>query len=614
MSANWKWAEVAVSAEKRADGSMILSNQMPPASYPKNLVSWLHRNGDRFPDKPFLQERSATGKWEGKTYAQTLAAVNALSNGLTTLNVKPSAPIAILSENCIDMALIQLAAMQIGQPIAPISLAYSVRSQTGSHIKHILDTTKAPVLVMSNADWHMPKLSQWDLSDVQLFAFSNADSHKGVLPFTELYGSHHQLNADAAARFAAVQHDTLAKIQFTSGSTGLPKGVMISHGMMTSNQTGLAQIWPFLDHDEVVVDWLPWNHTFGGNYVFNLIMMQGGILYLDNGNPTPAGFERTVRNIISVSPTMYFGVPRSYTALFDRMKADEQLQHAFFRRLKFIFTAAAALDQATYEGMKSMSQKVRGETVPFFSAWGCTETAPSATNVYWPCDDAKAIGLPLPGVVVKLAPDSSGKTELRVKGPNVTGGYYRDETATQLAFDSEGYYQTGDAGVLLNADDPSAGLAFDGRIGEDFKLTSGVWVHNARLRSSVNRLGQPYLLDVVVAAPDREYLAALIYPNVPALRERFGEDSKNHADDGDFLKARSIIELFRDLFRKHNAEETGSSRRFVRFTILEELPQIDRNETTDKGYINQRAVLESHADLVNQLYSQHPPGYIFSVG
>jgi feruloyl-CoA synthase len=614
MTSDWSWVKAQVSVEETAGGSLILRNKAPLDPYPDNLVSWLRQNAARFPDKPFMQQRDDSRQWTGMTYRETLTAVNRLSNGLLALGIAADAPVAVLSENSINMALIQLAAMQIGQPVVPISFAYSARSQTGSHIKHILDKTKASVLVMSNADLHMPKLSQWNLDHVQLFAFSGAEGKANVRPFSDLFAQDDELSATGEARFAAVSPETLAKVQFTSGSTDLPKGVMVSHGMMASNQVGIAQMWPFLTNEEVVVDWLPWNHTFGGNFVFNMMMMHGGTFYIDDGNPTPAGLEKTVQNIIDVSPTIYLGVPRSYTALYSRMKSDDQLRQAFFRNLKFIFTAAAALDQATYEGMKAMSESTRGETVPFFSAWGCTETAPDATLVYWEIDDARVIGLPIPGVAVKLAPGRSGKSELRVKGPNVTTGYYNDELNSKIAFDDEGYYHTGDAGKFLDPDDPEAGLIFDGRIGEDFKLTSGVWVHNAALRISINRLGQPYLLEVVVAAPNKEYLTALIYPNTPLLRQRFPEISASAEDDQDFLDSEAVIDLFRDVFRRHNETEQGSSKRFVRFAILNELPQIDRNETTDKGYINQSAVLASHADLVDQLYMDRLPERTFPKG
>jgi feruloyl-CoA synthase len=343
--------------------------------------------------------------------------------------------------------------------------------------------------------------------------------------------------------------------------------------------------------------------------------MHGGTLHIDRGSPAPQGFDTMVRNIIDVRPTMYFGVPRSYTALYARMKTDTGLRDAFFSRLKFMFTAAAALDQPTFDGMQAMSAEARaGAPVPFFAAWGMTESSPDATLVYWPAKDARVIGLPLPGVTVKLAADPSGKRELRVKGPNVTRGYYRNEEATAAAFDEEGYYRSGDAGAFLDAEQPASGLIFDGRTGEDFKLTSGTWVHNARLRASVNGLGQPYLLEVVIAAPNRDYLGALVFPNLVALRGRFGDEGAATAqDDSAFLGSAKVREFFADVFARHNNEYPSSSGRIERVVLLSVPPQLDANETTDKGYINQIAVLRNRADLVELLYVEPSPSEVILV-
>ena len=587
-------------------GDLILQNTVSLDASPHNIGVWLRQNAERSPDKPFILQRDADGTWQGPTYAQALIRANRLSSGLLAQRLDGSRPVAILSENSVDMALLQLAAMQVGIPVAPISYAYSVLSQTGGHIKHILEVTSAPLLLMSDANVHMRKLGRWDTSGLRLYASSNSDGHDGVLPLAALEIGSGALTEEGERRFAAVTPQTLAKIQFTSGSTNLPKGVEVTHGMQMSNQVGIAQMWPFVDSDDLVVDWLPWNHTFGGNFVFNMILMHGGTFYIDRGNPSPQGLETTIKNIRDVSPMLYFGVPRSYTALYARMKTDPQLQEAFFRRLKFMFTAAAALDQKTFDSMRAMSAEIRGEPVPFLSGWGSTETAPDATLVYWPIDDARVIGLPIPGVSIKLASDPSGKRELRVNGPNVTRGYYNNPEATAAAFDAEGYYRTGDAGRFLDPDNPSAGLIFDGRTREDFKLTSGTWVHNARLRASINKHGQPFLLEVVVAAPDREYLTALVFPNLPPLRARFVEASERHTDDTAFLQCQEVRGLFAEIFEQHNREHEGGSERFLRCMVLTTPPRLDQNETTDKGYINQIAVLTHRADLVAQLYAEMP--------
>ena len=613
MASNWQWVKPEVSVEEAANGSLFLRNKLPLAPYPDNLATWLRQNAARFPDKPFLKERGQDGAWQGITYAEMLAKTNQISNGLVELDIAPTAPIAILSHNCINMALIQFATMQVGHPVAPISLAYSVRSQTGSLIEYVLDVTEAPVLVISDADLHMPKLKKWDNSQRRLFAFSNSEKHNKVGVFAELFAEQTTLTEVAEARFQAVTPDTLAKIQFTSGSTNLPKGAEITHGMMTCNQVSISQLWPFLGSDEVLVDWLPWNHTFGGNFNTNMVLMHGATMHIDDGNPTPAGLAKSVANIIEVQPTIYFGVPASYAALYSRMQHDTDLRQAFFKRLKFIFVAAAALDQKTYMGIKEMSKQERGQEVPFFSAWGTTETAPCATLVYWLTDDIRVIGLPNPGTTLKLIPASANRYEVRVAGPNISKGYYHNLAATDTVFDEEGFYSTGDAVAFSDPNDPNAGLIFEGRIGEDFKLTSGVWAHNAQLRGSINRFGQPYLIEVVPDAPNKPYLNALVIPNVAALRWKFGEVSAKHPDDSTFLNSEPVVELFRSIFHQHNGGETGSSKRFVRFTILTDPPQFDRGETTDKGYINQRAVLNNHADLVEQLYEESPPPHIIQI-
>ncbi|MDP7175658.1 MAG: AMP-binding protein, partial [SAR324 cluster bacterium] len=502
-------------------GNLIIRNKVPLGKCPDNLCEWLHRNADKFGEKAFLRQRNPEGGWYSLSFVETLSKVNQISNCLVEMELDESRPIAILSENSINFALTQLAAMQIGLAVTPISFAYSAISQTGGHIKHILDVSGASVLVMSDADLHMPKLKQRELGDLQLYAFSNSEKYSGVQPFEKLFAEEAKLSPVAQKCFDAVSPETLGKVQFTSGSTNLPKGVKVTHHMMVSNQIGIGQMWPFVGEDEVIIDWLPWNHTFGGNFVSNMMLMHGGTFHIDNGNPTPLGLEKTIANIKEVLPTIYFSVPRGYTALCAKMKVDEELKQAFFKNLKFIFTAAAALDQATFSSLKKMSVEVRGEEIPFFAGWGTTETAPDATLVYWPMIDERVIGLPIPGVEIKMTPDPSGKTELRVRGACISSGYFNNPEATSAAFDEDGFYKTQDGGKFLDPDNPEAGLLFDGRTSEDFKLNSGTWVFNSGLRNSINALGQPFMLEVVVAAPNRPFLAGMVFPNIPVLRNKF---------------------------------------------------------------------------------------------
>ncbi len=594
-------------------GNLIIRNKVPLGKCPDNLCEWLHSNADKFGEKAFLRQRNPEGGWYSLSFVETLSKVNQISNCLVEMELDESRPIAILSENSINFALTQLAAMQIGLAVTPISFAYSAISQTGGHIKHILDVSGASVLVMSDADLHMPKLKQRELGDLQLYAFSNSEKYSGVQPFEKLFAEEAKLSPAAQKCFDAVSPETLGKVQFTSGSTNLPKGVKVTHHMMVSNQIGIGQMWPFVGEDEVIIDWLPWNHTFGGNFVSNMMLMHGGTFHIDNGNPTPLGLEKTIANIKEVLPTIYFSVPRGYTALCAKMKVDEELKQAFFKNLKFIFTAAAALDQATFSSLKKMSVEVRGEEIPFFAGWGTTETAPDATLVYWPMIDERVIGLPIPGVEIKMTPDPSGKTELRVRGACISSGYFNNPEATSAAFDEDGFYKTQDGGKFLDPDNPEAGLLFDGRTSEDFKLNSGTWVFNSGLRNSINALGQPFMLEVVVAAPNRPFLAGMVFPNIPVLRNKFEAAAVKHAENETFLHNTDIVNFFRNFFQQHNSTHKGSSTRFERFTLLSDAPRIDKNETTDKGYINQMAVLKQREDIVEKLYAETLPDDVWEV-
>jgi feruloyl-CoA synthase len=451
-----------ITVETTADGSLVLQNKVPLASAPANLGSWLHQCAGRSPRKPFLLERARGGAWEGVTYAQALAQVNRISNGLVDLRLSPARPIAILAENSIDTALLKLAAMQIGMAVVLFSFDSSLRSVGESLVNHVLDLCGSTLLVLSDARKHLPKLKLGIADNYHIFTFRNSDAHVGVRPFADLFHESTFLTPESQRRFDAVSADTLAKIQFTTGSTNQPKGVEVTHGMITANTVAMSQAWPFLNGDDVILDWHPWDHTFGGNFVFNSVLMHGATFYLDNGKPTEAGFGATVENICHVSPTLYYETAHYFAALYQRMTQNEELKQAFFKNLKFIFPDAA-MDPSTHQGLLAMSAEVRGESIPYLSGWGCTETAPVSTIIFWKTNDAREIGLPIAGVKLKLTPDASGKMELRVKGPHVTPGYYHNEQATRAAFDEEGYYCTGDAGRLLDPDHPSKGLIFEGR-------------------------------------------------------------------------------------------------------------------------------------------------------
>jgi feruloyl-CoA synthase len=403
---------------------------------------------------------------------------------------------------------------------------------------------------------------------------------------------------------ANVGPESLAKVLFTSGSTAMPKGVLNTHGMLCANQQSLAQIWPFTETTPpVLVDWLPWNHTFGGNHDFNLILKRGGTLYIDGGRPAPPLMPITVRNLTEVAPTIYFNVPAGYGALLPFLERDAGLRARFFERLELIFYAAAALPQDLWTRLEAVAIAERGEPVRMTSSWGLTETSPLATSAHFPIDRAGVIGVPVPGVEIKLAP-VEGKLEMRVKGPNVTRGYLAQPDLTAKAFDEDGWYRTGDAGKLQDPEDPNAGLVFDGRVVEDFKLTTGTFVSVGNLRVAALAAASPLLMDAVVCGHDRDYVALLAWLNLGAAREVAGEPA---GEPSSLVRHPAIHAHLREKLSAHNAANPASSTRVCRVVLLAEPPSLDANEITDKGYVNQRAALERRATEVAALFAE-PPG------
>jgi feruloyl-CoA synthase len=386
---------------------------------------------------------------------------------------------------------------------------------------------------------------------------------------------------------AKIDSRTVAKILFTSGSTGQPKGVINTHGMLCANQQMLAQAWPFVeDRPPVVVDWLPWNHTFGGNHNFNLVLRNGGTLYVDGGKPVPGLAEITARNLKEVAPTMYFNVPRGYDLLLPFLEKDAELRRNFFRDLEVLFYAAAALPQNLWERLVRLAKEEKNTKLAMLSAWGSTETSPLATSVHFHMERAGVIGLPVAGCELKLVP-SAGKLEVRVRGPNVTPGYYKRPDLTQAAFDDEGFYRIGDAVKFADPADPARGIVFDGRVAEDFKLSTGTWVHAGAVRLQLIAAGDPLIQDAVITGHDRNEIGALVFL-APKAKE---------------LSPEAVRAWLSGALKKLAG---SSSSRPARLLVMAEPPSIDANEITDKGYMNQRAVLERRAKLVEKLYAGGP--------
>jgi feruloyl-CoA synthase len=399
--------------------------------------------------------------------------------------------------------------------------------------------------------------------------------------------------------------DTIAKVLLSSGSTDMPKGVITTQRMLCSNQQGIHQLWPFAaEKPPVLIDWLPWNHTFGGSFCLNFVLRNGGKMYIDDGKPTPHLLAKTIANLREISPTIYFNVPRGFDMLLPHLEKDEALRNTFFRDLDALFYAAAALPPALWGRLEDVAIKARGVRVPMIAAWGSTETAPGATIVHFPIERAGHIGLPLPGCEIKLVPDS-GRLEIRARGPNITPGYWKRPDLTRNAFDDDGFFKTGDAGRLAEPDKPAMGLEFDGRLSEDFKLTSGTWVNVGSVRVRAVSAGSPVIQDAVVTGHNQDEIGLLVFPNVDGCRTLcpdLAADAPLAALIGD-PRVRARIE---DALRMLAQESSGGSTLPRRVLILDEPPSIDANEITDKGYINQRAVLMRRAALVERLHAPVP--------
>ena len=597
------FAPAKVNVEATPGGGYLLRSPMPLASCEKSLGVMFRRWVEETPERPFLGERDAAGQWRLLTYHEAGRLADSIAQALIDRMLGPDRPLMILSGNSIDHALLMLGGVIAGVPVVPVSVAYSLLSQDFAKLKTICRDVRPALIYVEHGEMFAKALRALDLSGVEVVVKGGRVEGIPVTPFSGLLDV--QPTEEVEKAFAAVGPESIAKVLFTSGSTGLPKGVLNTHGMLCANQQMLAQIWPFtVETPPVLVDWLPWNHTFGGNHNFNLVLKKGGTLYVDGGKPAPGMVEQTARNLAEISPTIYFNVPAGYAMLLPFLEKDGGLRSNFFRRLQLIFYAGAALSQDLWQRLEKVSVQATGRKVPMTSSWGSTETAPLATSAHFPIDKAGVIGLPCPGVTIKMVP-GGGKFELRVKGPNVTPGYLGRPDLTREAFDEEGYYKIGDAGEFADRDDPARGITFAGRVAEDFKLSTGTWVHVGMLKTAVMAAAAPVLQDALVAGHDLAEVGILAWPNLQGCRQ-ICRDAEGSRPVEDLVRSKEVRKHLRKTLSDYNARQQGSSTRVGRILLMTESPSIDANEITDKGYINQRAALERRKALVERLYAEDP--------
>ena len=564
-----RFAPAEVDLERRADGTLILRSPQKLGPYARCITEWLMQWSDRDPARLFLAERRGEA-WRRISYREAYGAVRRIGQALLDRQLGAEKPVAILSDNGIDHALLALGAMHVGVPAVPVSPAYSLMSKDFGKLKAIFELVKPGLVYAAEPAKFGPALEAVGASSTPVAELLETN------PGSTLEREHRKVGPD-----------TVAKILFTSGSTGIPKGVVNTHRMLCANQQMLAQAWPFVqEKPPVLVDWLPWNHTFGGNHNFNLVLRNGGTLYIDAGKPVPGLVEATVRNLKEIAPSLYFNVPRGYDLLLPFLERDAELRRSFFRELQVVFYAAAALPQNLWDRLVRLAlEEKRGGDFAMLSAWGSTETSPLATSVHFRMERPGVIGLPVAGCELKLAP-FGGKLEVRVRGPNVTPGYYRRPELTSAAFDEEGFYRIGDAVKLADPGAPAKGIVFDGRVAEDFKLSTGTWVNVGMVRVKLIAAADPIVQDAVITGHDRTEVGALVF--LSAAAKELGPEE---------IRARLSASLAR------LKAEGGSSMHPVRVLVLGEPASIDANEITDKGYVNQGAVLERRAALVKRLYA-----------
>ena len=585
---------------KRPDGSTLVVSTEPLGAYPARLTERFLEIAAAAPERTLVAKRARKeegGDWRRVGYGEALAAARAIAQALLDRKLSVDRPVAILSDNDIDHLLLALGAMLAGVPYAPISPAYSLLSQDHGKLRHILGLL-TPGLVFASGPAYAKAIAATVPGDTEVVLTDGTLDGRGATPFAALLATVPTAAVEAA--HDRVGPDTIAKFLFTSGSTKLPKGVVNTQRMLCANQQMIRQCFPHLAAEPpVLVDWLPWNHTFGGNHNVGLTLYNGGTLYIDEGKPTPALIGETLRNLREIAPTIYFNVPKGFEEIARALETDATLRDTFFSKVKMFFFSGAGLSQPVWDQLEGVAERHCGERIRMLTGLGMTETAPFAICANAHRVQSGHIGLPAPGVEMKLVA-SGGKLEVRYRGPNVTPGYWRSPEQTAESFDEEGFFMSGDAAKPMDAAHPERGFAFDGRIAEDFKLATGTFVSVGPLRARIIAAGDPMVQDVVIAGINRNEVGILIFPRIDACRAFAGVDAA--VPVGALLKHEQLRGFFQRLVDVQYTQGTGSATRVARAVVLAEPPSIDKGEITDKGSINQRAVLAHRDADVVRLY------------
>lgn len=595
MYKNIAFGSTKTSKKELEDGIIHFKNEQLLNDFPTKITDRLVHWAAIKPNQTFIGRRNPmTREWQKLSFAETLEKTKNIAQYLLNLDFSENETVVILSENSLEHALLVLASVHIGVTYTPISPPYSLVSDDFGKLKHCLELMTPKVIFTQSGKVYQKaiELSKILFPDAIIIT---ADGENGVC-FQDILKTQATKNVDVAA--SKVTADTIAKVLFTSGSTGLPKGVMNHQEMWCANLQQITQVLPFMQQQPpVFIDWLPWNHTFGSNHNFGLAIYNGGTILIDDGKPTPRGIEETVQNLREISPTAYFNVPKGLEMLIPYLEKEPTLRENFFKNLHIIFYAGASLAQPVWNRLEELAVETIGVKIPIITGLGCTESGPSAMFANWGGAFSGLLGVPVAGMDVKLVPDGD-KMEARYKAPNVTKGYWRNSEATAAAFDDDGFYKTGDAVKFLDENNPDKGLVFDGRIAEDFKLSTGTWVSVGVLKAKVISTGSPIIQDVVLTGLDKEYIGAILFLNADACRKLANLNDENAA-----VFTHSEVKKFIDSWlTDFNKTATGSSTAIKKYTIAIDPPSIDLGEITDKGSLNQRAVLKHRVNLVNEMY------------
>ncbi len=596
--------------ERCDDGAFLVRPDEKLGPYPKVLTDRLAAWSESAPERICAAKRDENGNWRSLTYSQLYAAVRSVAQALLDRGLSAERPIAILSENDLEHLVLMLAGQHAGIPTAHLSPVYSLVSSDLAQLRHCLDLLTPGMVFLSNGEKYRRAIEIAVHDEIELVITGAPPESRNATRFASLVATEPTAALDVA--HSKIDPDSPAKFLFTSGSTGMPKAVINTHRMICCNQQMIAQVFGFLqDEPPVLVDWLPWNHTFGGNHNIGIAIYNGGSFYIDEGKPGLAFIGETIRNLREIAPSVYFNVPKGYEDLLPDLRSDRELREKFFSRLKLLFYAGAGLSQPVWDAYRELALETCGERIVMVTGLGATETAPMAIQTSWETDRSGIIGIPIPGVEAKLVPQGN-KLEVRVRGPNITPGYWRQPDLTRKAFDDENFYRFGDALRFVDPNDVNKGFVFDGRFAEDFKLATGTWVSVGPLRTRILSFFAPFARDVVITGHDRDDVGMMIFPDVEACRSLCPGNSPQ-STAAELLRHESVRDRFQKLLVAFAAESTGSSNRVSRAILLEEPPSLDAREITDKGSVNQRAVLDHRATLVQQLYSAQPSHFIFRI-